>query len=419
MKILLVHEFYQTHSPSGEDAMFLAEKRLLEDGGHAVQVFEAHNDAIGRSVAERLAVAAGSIWSLRGYRSLRRAIRGFRPDVVHCHNTFPLISPSAYHAARAESVPVVQTLHNYRLVCPSGLLLRDQKPCEACVGRMPMPAVRHRCYRGSRAASAVAASMLVANRALGSFRSGVDRYIVLTEFAREILIRGGLPADRLVVRANGLAADPGTGRGDGGFALFVGRLSAEKGVVTLLEAWRDVPGLPLLIAGDGPLRAELEAKARATDVNAEFLGRVPRERVLDLMRRATLLALPSECYEGMPVTLLEALACGCPIAASRLGALAELVADGENGVLFTAADAAALAGAIARLRADPGAMAATRVRNRALFEARYAPSQALRSLEAVYRDAIRAAAAQAAEPALPRARRSRTTSETNTGPEIR
>ncbi len=415
-KILLVHEFYQTHGPSGEDSMFLAERRLLEEGGHEIRSFELHNDAIGGSSWARAQVAIESLWSVPAYRALRRAIREFRPDIVHCHNTFPLISPSAYRAAHDEGVAVVQTLHNYRLICPSGLLQRDQRPCEDCVGHVPWSSVRHGCYRGSRAASAAAAAMLVLNRALGTFRTEVDRYIVLTEFARTLLIRGGLPAERLVVRANGLATDPGVGRGDGGYALFVGRLTAEKGVSTLIEAWSAYHPLPLVVAGDGPLRAGLESQARAAAAPIEFLGQVQRARVLDLMKRATLLVIPSECYEGMPVTFLEATACGCPIAASKLGGLAELMVEGVHGAHFSAGDPQSIIGAITRLLASPERLSAIRHRNRALFEARYAPAEALRSLNAVYHQAM---AAHGIEPSFARAQRSRSTSETNTGPEMR
>jgi len=386
VKILLVHEYYRTLG--GEDSMFAAERELLRRAGHEVVSHELHHDAISASPSARAMAALSAVWSVPSYRAMRRLLRRVRPDVVHFHNTFPLVSPSAYRAAQLERVPVVQTLHNYRLICPGGLLQRASRPCEDCVGRNLGPALRHACYRESRAATAVTVGMLLFNRARGSYRHDVDRYIVLTEFARALFVRGGLPADRLVVRPNGLPDDPGPGTGDGAFALFAGRLSREKGAACLLEAWHRVPGLPLVIAGDGPLRADLEARAQALGDRVRFVGRQPRARILELMQSASLVVLPSECYEGLPVTFIEALACGTPIAASRLGALGELMIDGVHGVHFPPADPTGMAAAIARLLANPSDVTAIRARNRALFETRYSPAEALRSLEAIYRSVI-------------------------------
>jgi glycosyltransferase involved in cell wall biosynthesis len=388
MKILLIHEFYQSHGPSGEDSMFLAERDLLLRGGHEVVCHEVHNDSIGSSVAARVGVAAGTPWSRRSFTDVQGILKRARPEVAHFHNTFPLISPSAYRACQAAGVPVIQTLHNYRLICPGALLQRDARPCEDCVGRSLIPSVRHACYRDSRAATATAVAMLWFNRARGSYANDVDRYLVLTEFARRLFVRGGLPADRLVVRPNGLPDDPGTGDGGGGFALFAGRLSQEKGVATLVEAWRHVPELPLIIAGDGPLRGKLEAQAQHLGDRVRFIGRQPRSRVLELMQAATVVVMPSEWYEGLPVTFVEALACGAAIAASRLGALADLMEDGVNGVHFEPADPRGLAAAVIALLAQPGELRRIRARNRALFEARYSPPTALRSLEDIYRAVI-------------------------------
>jgi len=387
VKILLVHERYQI--PGGEDAMFAAERDLLARAGHEVICHELHHEGIGRSLVNRLSTAASAVWSVSSFIALRRLIRRTSPALVHFHNTFPLISPSGYRAAQLEGAAVVQTLHNYRLVCPGGLLQRAGAPCEDCVGRSLLPAVRHSCYRNSPLASAAVAGMLGANRLIGSYRREVNRYIALTEFARELFIRGGLPAARLVVRPNGLTDDPGPGRGEGGFALYVGRLSPEKGVTALVDAWIRSASLPLIIVGDGPLRARLEARSTGAAGRISFAGQLPHSQVVELMQAATLVILPSECYEGLPVTLMEALACGAPLAASRLGALAELVTDGVNGVHFPAGDPAAMAGAIAGLLARPAELAAIRRRNRALFEARYSSATALQSLERVYAEALR------------------------------
>jgi glycosyltransferase involved in cell wall biosynthesis len=392
VKILLAHEYYQSAQPSGEDSMFRSERELLRGAGHEVISYEVHNDNIGTGVRDRVGVALATPWSRQTQRALGALLARERPQIAHFHNTFPLISPSAYRACRDAGVRVVQTLHNYRLVCPAGLLQRAGAPCEDCVGRTLLPAIRHRCYRGSLPGTAVAAAMLLFNRARGSYANDVDRYIVLTEFGREVLARGGLPAAKLVVRPNGLTDDPGAGDGRGGFALYAGRLSAEKGVGALVEAWRSVPGAPLVIAGDGALRSRLEAQARAARIDVRFLGQQPRTAILALMREARLVVLPSECYEGLPVTYVEALAAGAPVAASRLGALAEILNDGENGVHFPAANPPALAAAVNGLLADATRLARIRVANRRLFEDRYSPRAALRSLEDIYRSVLPAAA---------------------------
>src|SRR5262245_47877410 len=211
----------------------------------------------------RWQLASQTIWSRPAYKEFRTLLQKHRPDVVHFHNTFPLISPAAYYAARAEGLAVVQTLHNFRVLCPNALFFRNGRVCEDCLGcAVPWPGVIHRCYRGSRAASAGVTAMLSAHRLLGTWREAVDRYIALTSFSRQKFLQGGLPAGRVVVKPNFLDSDPGCGSGEGGYALFVGRLSAEKGVETLLQAWRVGGALPpLKIVGDGPLAAKVQAAA--------------------------------------------------------------------------------------------------------------------------------------------------------------
>lgn len=389
MKILLVHEHYHSAWPSGEDAMYRAEAQLLAAAGHEVVRHELHHDAIGESRSARAAAALRATWSHRAARAILDIARRERPDVAHFHNTFPLISPSAYAACQAAGVPVVQTLHNYRLICAGGLLMRDGLPCEQCVGAGQWPALRHACYRGSRAATGVVVTMLAVNRAFGTYRRSVDRYLALTEFARTLFVRGGLPSDRVQVRPNGLADDPGAGPGGGGYALYIGRLGAEKGVATLVDAWLQDAPLPLLIAGDGPLRSVLEQRS-ARHPAIRFLGARPRAQVLELLRAAEFLVMPSECYEGLPVTFMEALACGTPILASRIGALATLMTEGREGFHFRPADPADLMTTVRRALADRTALVPMRRHNRARFESDYAPAAALRSLERHYAEVVTA-----------------------------
>jgi len=386
LKILLAHNFYQTGSPSGEDIVFRNEKLLLEHAGHEVIAFEKHSDTISGIVAKTRA-ALDTHWSSDSYRELRQLIGRRRPDVAHFHNTFPLISPSAYRACHDEGVPTVQTLHNYRLICPGALLMRDGRPCEDCVGGSMLPAIQYGCYRQSRTATAIVVSMLAVHRARKTYANDVDRYIALTQLAKERLVRGGLPESRIAVRPNGLTQNPSVGNGAGGYALYVGRLSAEKGVRTLIEAWRDID-FPLRIVGDGALRPQLETQSRDMRVPATFLGFQPRSEVIELMRGAAFLVIPSEWYEGFPVTLLEAFATGTPLVVSAIGALDELVTSEQHGLKFTAGDAASLRASAVRLLADEPLRVTMRHANRRLFEELYSREPSLASLLSIYEEVI-------------------------------
>ncbi len=298
MKILQVHNFYQ--QPGGEDQVYFAESELLQRHGDVVEQYSVHNDSLDQK--RGFHVALQTIWNGDSYRRIREVISRFRPEVVHCHNTFPIVSPAAYYAARAERVPVVQTVQNYRLICPAATLLRKGRVCEDCVGHfVPYSGVLHSCYRGSRAASAAVASMLTAHRLIGTWRKAVESYIAPTEFLKSKLVQGGLPAHKVAVKPNFLPSDPGPGPGDGGYALFVGRLSPEKGLATLLRAWRELQDLPLRIAGDGPLRDFVTAQAKALP-NVSVLGFQERSEVIKLVKAAALLVVPSEWYEGFPMT---------------------------------------------------------------------------------------------------------------------
>lgn len=381
MKILLCHNFYQ--QPGGEDQSFAAEARLLEQHGHDVVRFTRHNDSIdGMS---RWDVARQTLWSRQTYDELRRLIRRQRPAILHCTNTFPLISPAAYAAARAEGVPVVQSLRNYRLLCPNALFLRGGKVCEDCLGKaVPWPAVVHGCYRDSRAASAVVALMLAGHRALRTWTRDVDLYFTLTEFARRKLIEGGLPADRLAVKPNFIDPDPGPGSGRGGSVVFVGRLAPEKGIDTLLAAWQGAGDLPpLKMIGDGPLAAAVRTAAER-DRRIEWLGRRSAEEVLALVGEAACLVMPSIWYETFGRTIIEAFARGTPVVASRIGALAELVDEGRTGLLFEPGNAGDLAVQVRRLLADPASLARMRREGRRVFQQKYTADRNYRLLMDLY-----------------------------------
>ncbi len=350
MRILLAHTSYKL--PGGEDRVFADEAALLRRNGHEVVEYRQHNDQTDGMAWPRL--AARTIWSSSTYSELRALLRNRRPDICHFHNTFPVMSPAAFYAARAEGIPVIATLHNYRLLCPAATMLRDGVPCESCVSPWgSWNAIRYACYRESRCASAVTALMLTAHRAAGTWSRAVDVWIALTEFARRKFVQGGLPAQRVVVKPNFVAVDPGYSEARETFALFAGRLSAEKGIETLLAAWEvlDCP-VQLRIAGDGPLK-DAVAQACRRDPRIEYLGQLTSEGLQEQMKRARVLVFPSLWYEGLPLTVLEAFATGLPVLASNLGSLTCLVTSGTTGLHFESGNAAALASKLTWCQENP------------------------------------------------------------------
>ena len=385
MKILLVHNFYQ--QAGGEDRVLADEARLLESRGHEVVRYTAHNDQVG--ALSPLTLGRRTIWNQQAYRDVRSVIARERPHLVHVHNTLPLLSPSVYHAADAERLPVVQTLHNYRLMCPAAVCFRSGHVCTDCVGKpVAWPAIRHACYRGSRSASAAVVSMLSVHRLIGTYQRKVRIYIALTEFARRMFIEAGFAGDKVVVKPNFVDPDPGVGTGAGGHALFVGRLSPEKGVQTLLDAWRVVGGrVPLLVIGDGPLAPQVAAAAKHIP-GLTWLGARPPHEIGSFLREATCLVFPSDCYETFGRVIVEAFASATPVVAAGHGAAAELIGDGVTGLHFRPGDAADLAAKVVHLHSDRPACALMRTAARKAFEARYTADANYQRLLEIYRRAM-------------------------------
>ncbi len=384
MRLLVVHNYYR--QAGGEDRVLADECAMLESHRHEVIRYTAHNDSIQEG--HNVAVALKTVWNGAVYREVRALLQERRPDVVHCHNTFPLVSPAVYYAASAERVPVVQTLHNYRLLCPAALLYRAGTVCESCIGTVPWRGIVHGCYRQSRGASAAAVAMIVSHRALGTWTKRVNVYVALSRFARTKFIDGGLPASTITVKPNFVYPDPGVGNGDGGYALFVGRLSPEKGIRTLLEAWRSLGSLvPLKIVGDGPLAREVRAAADTSAGIVEWVGHRQPSEVAALLGRATFLVCPSEWHETFGRVVVEAFAAGTPVLASRLGALAELIDHGRTGRLFAAGRAEALVEQATLLLSDPGQLSEMRRRARSEFEAKYTMAHNYTMLRDIYRRA--------------------------------
>lgn len=394
VKVLLVHNRHRWHG--GSDVAMEADAALLEAHGHEVVRYERDNDDIdeGRPLG-RARAAVQTVWSSETRRQVAALVERERPDVAHFHNTFPLVSPSAYAPCNDAGVPVVQTIHNFRLVCPNTFLYRDGHVCTDCVGHLvPWPGVVHACYRDSRGASAVVAAMLTGHRLARTWSRRVDLYLAVTEFARQQVLPGGLPPERVAVRWNFVDAPLGPTapeeRGD--FALFAGRLSEEKGYDTLLDAWRDLGHIRLKIVGDGPGREHIEARVARERLSVEVVGHLPHERVLELMRAARLFVFPARWFETSSLVVIEAFASGTPVVASRLGAVLELVADDETGFLAEPGDARSLADRVRWAWARPERLGAVAVAARRRYEQRHTPEEAYRSLQRAYETATAHAA---------------------------
>lgn len=379
-RVLVVHNRYLIRG--GEDESRETKDALLRAKGHAVEEYVLDN----RSVASvsRLRVGLRTTWSVETYREIRAVIRRFRPDIVDVHNFFPLISPSIYYAAAAEGVPVVQVLSNYRLACLNGYFYRDNAVCEDCLHKaVPWPGVVHGCYQGSRWASGALAAMLVTHRLLRTWQRMVPAFIVLTEFARRKFIEAGLSPEKLHLKPN-FVPDAGIGSGSGGYALFVGRLSPEKGIDVLLDAWWQGGLPPLRIIGDGPLTGQVQEATRSIS-GVEYLGRRPLADVLDIMGNAAMTVVPSVWYETFGRTVVESYSKGTPVIASDIGAVGSIVRDGITGFHFRPGDAAHLRERVQSLwRAPLESVAALRQAARLEYESKYTPEINYVLLRAIY-----------------------------------
>jgi glycosyltransferase involved in cell wall biosynthesis len=392
VKILLVHNSYQ--QPGGEDVVFNLERQLLESAGHEVSTYCRSNwEASNLSPLGRVTLLKGFVWADDSRREMVELLQRTKPDVVHIHNTFFMISPSIYSACQEMNVPVVQTLHNYRLLCPKATLYRDGHVCEECLDHGVWRGVYHGCYRDSRLTTAATALMLEFHRQRGTWNNLVRCYVALTQFARQKFIQGGLPADRIRVKPN-FVQDPGARTGGGDYGLFVGRLTEDKGVLTLVKAWRQLKQqIPLRIAGDGPLRAQLEAEiARSGQSTVSLLGQISHDEILEAMKQARFLVFPSEWYEGFPMTIVEALGCGLPVICPSLGSMQEIVEDGRTGLHFRPRDAEDLACKVEWAWSHPAGLEQMGRQARTEYETHYTSKHNYAALMDIYQEAITASA---------------------------
>ncbi|MDD4914639.1 MAG: glycosyltransferase [Methylococcales bacterium] len=384
MKILFVHNFYQ--QAGGEDTVLAAEMALLKRHDHEVRLWSMDNKNLPAGLGGKIRTACNTVYSRQSRVAAGREIAAFRPDVVHVHNFFPQISPSIYDACLDAGVPVVQTLHNYRMLCAGAMLMRAGRVCEQCIGGSPYQAVKYGCYRGSRLGSLVLAHLIARQRRQKTWHHKVTRFIALTEFAKSRFVSGGFPADNIVVKPN-FAEPPESSVSTAGgerFGLYVGRISPEKGIDTLLSAWRQLDrGLRLKVAGDGPLLDRLQAGG-----NVEFLGRQTAAQVGSLMSTADFLVLPSEWYEGFPMVLVEAFAHGLPVLASRLGSMADIIQDGENGLLFNPGDVEDLRQKLEWMQTHSGQIRKMGQNAKLGYLANYTPEENYRQLLGIYAEAM-------------------------------
>lgn len=396
MRILLAHNFYGSEAPSGENTVYEAERELLRSHGHQVIEFVRRSDDIrGRGAIGLLQGALSTPWNPFSAAALRKVILRERPDVLHAHNTFPLISPAIFSAAQGLGIPTVLTLHNYRSFCAAGIPLRDSKPCTECLdGRSVFPALRHGCYRGSRVATLPMAFMIELHRRLGTWQRHVDAFIALTSFQRDKLVAAGLPAERVHIKPHFYPAPPiplpWREREDK--VVYIGRLGPEKGLHSLVEAWRlwgdEAPLLEMI--GDGPDRAALANSIAEAGLGKKIVlfGQLAFAHTQSRLASARLLVLPSLCYEGFPMAIREAFALETPVAGSCLGSIPCIVEEGRTGVLFRAGDPTDLVRAVRSAWSDQRNLEAMGALARVEFESKYTEDRNYAALMEIYRAAI-------------------------------
>ncbi|MDT4808708.1 D-inositol-3-phosphate glycosyltransferase [compost metagenome] len=391
IRSLLVHNFYGSAVPSGESQVFETEKKLLQSHACVVSEFVRHSDEIRvQGSWGTIKGALATPWNPWASAALLREVERFKPDVVHVHNTFPLISPAIFHAIGKRAARVL-TLHNYRLFCPAAIPMREGKVCTECLyRRSAMPAMVHGCYRGSRAATLPLAFSVGLHRALGTWTDQVDAYVCLSEFQRELMIQAGLPREKVHVKPNFYPGNPRVIAWPERkpYVIFAGRLTAEKGVVSLLRAWQawGAAAPELRMVGDGELRPELERLASGLPVS--FYGQVSGEQAQALIAGARLLVLSSECFEGFPMVVREAFAFGTPAAVSDLGPLPTIVQHGRTGVVFQPGNPQALLQVVRMAWETPGLLERLGQGARSEFELKYNEEANFASLRDIYQRAL-------------------------------
>lgn len=388
MKIFVVHNTYQ--GKGGEDSVVAEETAMLKNKGHTVIEFiKTNRDIYGFSFYGKIQTLNNMKWSKSIYHEMRQYLTKEKPDIVHVHNIFFVISPSVYYACAECNVPVVQTLHNYRMLCSCATFFRKNKICERCIHGNFGYSLLYGCWRNSRILNCFVVRMLRYHYKIGTFREKIDKYIAPTNFSKQKFIEGGIPVDKIVVKPNFVNDEyvfrKKTEISD--YVLFVGRLSEEKGVWELVKAWKGID-FKLKIAGDGHLKNELVSFCVEHKINVEFLGYVQYVDLKRYLAKCLFLIFPSLCYETFGRVLVEAYAASVPVAASKLGVMPEIVLDGLTGILFNSYDINDMRMKIRYLLGDKKIVANMRERARAEYDDKYSSERNYKMLMKIYEDVI-------------------------------
>lgn len=391
MRVLQVHNFYRSSAPSGENNVVNAERELLTRYGIELETHYVNSDELEQlGPVGTLLGAAATPWNPFSASHLKTKVAKLDPDIVHAHNTFPLLSPSIFHSIKGRAGRVL-TLHNYRTVCANGTPTRENQVCTACIdAHSPLPALKHGCYRNSRVATLPLALNILLHKSVGTWTRQIDAFIVLTQFQRDVMLKAGFPAELIHVKPNfqtgdaqGLAWNDRPPR-----IVFAGRLSSEKGISSLIEAWRlwgeNAPELRII--GDGELRGDLQVAARGLPI--KFMGQLPLADAKREIGAARLLVTPSVWYEGFPMVLQEALALGTPAAVSDIGALPDIVEHGRAGNIFPPNNPAALLSSVQQLWEDQSRLKAKGAAAREIFEEKYTEARNFQHLVSIYETAM-------------------------------
>jgi glycosyltransferase involved in cell wall biosynthesis len=382
MKILIGHNYYQ--NPGGEDGVFRSEIAMLKNFGHEVVTYERHNDEIKPGISSRISHAASLRFSKNSYDQMRSLIRSFKPDVAHFHNTFFVMTPSVLYACKDEGVPVLVSLHNFRLMCINGLFFRDNKPCEDCLHGSSISGIVHKCYQHSFVLSALATDMMSYHWRRKTWMDIVDHFVVATEFTKKKHIEAGIPSAKITVLPN-FVENPFGVQAKGRYALYAGRLRQEKGIDILIKAWRHIKDFPLYIAGQGPMQKEIEAYIKDHGLtHVKMLGFLENDDYLKVVSQARFLIVPSICYENFPRVVTEAFACGVPVLANRLGTMEEVVEDGSTGLLFDNSDPQDLAAKAMAMISDDNKYAQLCSNSRRVYDLKYTAARHYEGLMKIY-----------------------------------
>jgi len=393
---LLVHEYYRSSSPSGEDRVFEREKELLQQNGVEVESLIFKNDFIGTKYGPSVfKTALYTPWSPIGKRMVKEAVHKFSPDLLHFHNTFPVLSQAAIYQAKKMGCATVQTLHNFRTVCAQAMLMKGDGICEKCIGKYPWPALADKCYRDSMPATLPLAANIALNRFLKTWQTKVDRIIVLSEFNKNKFIEAGFPAGRMRVKPNffedNMQDNDLRAQKENNW-LFIGRLKEEKGVQFLPAVWKRLgEKAPLLrIVGDGPYLETLKSEINSLGLDKKNIlhGHCSSEQVQELLRKSSLLVFPSICYEGFPLVIGEAYAAGVPVAASNIGTAAYIVQNNITGVHFQPGDIDDMVKQLSFLIEHPDLLREMGRNARKEYENKYTPERNFQMIKEIYQEAI-------------------------------